>query len=89
MKLEKLEKLEDLDDLMDLELWMTRYSGAREGTGGHGLLNQQLGLLILERQQDSQPVNQHSEHEPESASRVKRDLSEVEFESTMKRKRFM
>ncbi|WP_214429618.1 hypothetical protein, partial [Escherichia coli] len=36
----------------------------------------------------SQP-NQHSEHEPESASRVKRDLSEVEFESTMKRKRFM
>ncbi|WP_140408340.1 hypothetical protein, partial [Escherichia coli] len=37
----------------------------------------------------SQPVNQHSEHEPESASRVKRDLSEVEFESTMKRKRFM
>lgn len=36
MKLEKLEKLEDLDDLMDLELWMTRYSGAREGTGGHG-----------------------------------------------------
>ncbi|EOK8018311.1 hypothetical protein ACEG82_RS23790, partial [Escherichia coli] len=34
-------------------------------------------------------VNQHSEHEPESASRVKRDLSEVEFESTMKRKRFM
>lgn len=34
MKLEKLEKLEDLDDLMDLELWMTRYSRAREGTGG-------------------------------------------------------
>ncbi|ENK9640817.1 hypothetical protein AB4H70_003911, partial [Escherichia coli] len=49
----------------------------------------QLGLLSLERQQDSQPVNQQSEHEPEPASRVKRDLSEVEFESTMKRKRFM
>lgn len=89
MKLEKLEKLEDLDDLMDLELWMTRYSGAREGTGGLELLNQQLGLLSLERQQDSQPVNQHSEHEPEPASRVKRDLSEVDSESTMKRKRFM
>lgn len=89
MKLEKLEKLEDLDDLMDLELWMTRYSGRVKVQEDTELLNQQLGLLILERQQDSQPVNQHSEHEPESASRVKRDLSEVEFESTMKRKRFM
>ncbi|MCN1938136.1 hypothetical protein MLR01_20880 [Escherichia coli] len=90
MKLEKLEKLEDLDDLMDLELLddpvLLERVKVQEDLE---LLNQQLGLLILERQQDSQPVNQHSEHEPESASRVKRDLSEVEFESTMKRKRFM
>lgn len=90
MKLEKLEKLEDLDDLMDLELLddpvLLERVKVQEDLE---LLNQQLGLLNLERQQDSQPVNQHSEHEPESASRVKRDLSEVEFESTMKRKRFM
>ncbi|KHG99541.1 leucine rich repeat family protein [Escherichia coli] len=70
-----LEGLEKLEDLDDLM--------------DLELLDQQLGLLSLERQQDSQPVNQQSEHEPESASRVKRDLSEVEFESTMKRKRFM
>ena len=90
MKLGKLEKLEDLDDLMDLELLddpvLLERVKVQEDLE---LLNQQLGLLNLERQQDSQPVNQHSEHEPESASRVKRDLSEVEFESTMKRKRFM
>lgn len=90
MKLEKLEKLEDLDDLMDLELLddpvLLERVKVQEDLE---LLNQQLGLLSLERQQDSQPVNQQSEHEPESASRVKRDLSEVEFESTMKRKRFM
>ncbi len=67
---------------------MTRYSRSVKVQEDLELLNQQLGLLILERQQDSQPVNQHSEHEPESAPRVKRDLSEVEFESTMKRKRF-
>ncbi len=73
--LEGLEELEDLEDLMALEHLE--------------LLDQQLGLLSLERQQDSQPVNQHSEHEPESALRVKRDLSEVDSESTMKRKRFM
>ena len=83
-------KLEDLDDLMDLELLddpvLLERVKVQEDLE---LLNQQLGLLSLERQQDSQPVNQHSEHEPESASRVKRDLSEVEFESTMKRKRFM
>ncbi|EFB2194543.1 hypothetical protein ACY4UG_004491 [Escherichia coli] len=71
----KLEKLEKLEDLDDLM--------------DLELLDQQLGLLSLERQQDSQPVNQQSEHEPESASRVKRDLSEVDSESTMKRKRFM
>ncbi|ELI1928115.1 hypothetical protein RQV91_001379 [Escherichia coli] len=86
----KLEKLEDLDDLMVLELLddpvLLERVKVQEDLE---LLNQQLGLLNLERQQDSQPVNQHSEHEPESASRVKRDLSEVEFESTMKRKRFM
>ncbi|HIA8999335.1 TPA: hypothetical protein ACWSQB_004028, partial [Escherichia coli] len=90
MKLEKLEKLEDLDDLMVLELLddpvLLERVKVQEDLE---LLDQQLGLLSLERQQDSQPVNQHSEHEPESASRVKRDLSEVEFESTMKRKRFM
>lgn len=90
LKLEKLEKLEDLDDLMVLELLddpvLLERVKVQEDLE---LLNQQLGLLNLERQQDSQPVNQHSEHEPESASRVKRDLSEVEFESTMKRKRFM
>ena len=90
MKLEKLEKLEDLDDLMDLELLddpvLLERVKVQEDLE---LLNQQLGLLSLERKQDSQPVNQHSEHEPEPASRVKRDLSEVEFESTMKRKRFM
>ncbi|EHZ5979759.1 hypothetical protein K6J43_004748, partial [Escherichia coli] len=90
MKLEKLEKLEDLDDLMDLELLddpvLLERVKVQEDLE---LLNQQLGLLSLERQQDSQPVNQHSEHEPESASRVKRDLSEVDSESTMKRKRFM
>ncbi|EFI4471335.1 hypothetical protein HH759_003631 [Escherichia coli] len=45
--------------------------------------------MICTFQHQKKPVNQHSEHEPESASRVKRDLSEVEFESTMKRKRFM
>ena len=88
--LEGLEKLEDLDDLMDLELLddpvLLERVKVQEDLE---LLDQQLGLLSLERQQDSQPVNQHSEHEPESASRVKRDLSEVEFESTMKRKRFM
>ena len=86
----KLEKLEDLDDLMDLELLddpvLLERVKVQEDLE---LLNQQLGLLSLERQQDSQPVNQHSEHEPESASRVKRDLSEVDSESTMKRKRFM
>lgn len=90
MKLEKLEKLEDLDDLMDLELLddpvLLERVKVQEDLE---LLNQQLGLLSLERQQDSQPVNQHSEHEPEPASRVKRDLSEVDSESTMKRKRFM
>lgn len=90
MKLEKLEKLEDLDDLMDLEFLddpeLLERVKVQEDLE---LLNQQLGLLSLERQQDSQPVNQQSEHEPEPASRVKRDLSEVEFESTMKRKRFM
>ncbi len=64
-------------------------TGCLEIQGASLLLDQQLGLLSLEKQQDSQPVNQQSEHEPESASRVKRDLSEVEFESTMKRKRFM
>ncbi|EOM8239065.1 TPA: hypothetical protein NV747_004015 [Escherichia coli] len=88
--LEGLEKLEDLDDLMDLELLddpvLLERVKVQEDLE---LLDQQLGLLSLERQQDSQPVNQQSEHEPESASRVKRDLSEVEFESTMKRKRFM
>lgn len=86
----KLEKLEDLDDLMDLEFLddpeLLERVKVQEDLE---LLDQQLGLLSLERQQDSQPVNQQSEHEPESASRVKRDLSEVEFESTMKRKRFM
>ncbi|EFH2474534.1 hypothetical protein HH813_004924 [Escherichia coli] len=46
-------------------------------------------MICTFQHQKKQPVNQHSEHEPESASRVKRDLSEVEFESTMKRKRFM
>ena len=90
MKLEKLEKLEDLDDLMDLELLddpvLLERVKVQEDLE---LLDQQLGLLSLERQQDSQPVNQHSEHEPEPASRVKRDLSEVDSESTMKRKRFM
>ncbi len=69
--------------------WMTRNSwSAMKVQEDLELLDQQLGLLSLEKQQDSQPVNQQSEHEPESASRVKRDLSEVEFESTMKRKRF-
>ncbi|HBA2649938.1 hypothetical protein HVY26_13745 [Escherichia coli] len=90
MKLEKLEKLEDLDDLMDLEFLddpeLLERVKVQEDLE---LLDQQLGLLSLERQQDSQPVNQQSEHEPESASRVKRDLSEVDSESTMKRKRFM
>ena len=88
--LEGLEELEDLEDLMVLEhledpvlLESVKVQEDLE------LLNQQLGLLSLERQQDSQPVNQHSELESESASRVKRDLSEVEFESTMNRKRFM
>ncbi|HHK9112241.1 TPA: hypothetical protein ACQZEJ_004866, partial [Escherichia coli] len=88
--LEGLEELEDLDDLMDLEFLddpeLLERVKVQEDLE---LLNQQLGLLSLERQQDSQPVNQQSEHEPEPASRVKRDLSEVEFESTMKRKRFM
>ncbi|HDQ0001319.1 TPA: hypothetical protein P7Q73_000890 [Escherichia coli] len=88
--LEGLEELEDLDDLMDLEFLddpeLLERVKVQEDLE---LLNQQLGLLSLERQQDSQPVNQHSEHEPESASRVKRDLSEVDSESTMKRKRFM
>lgn len=79
-----MEALEGLEALMDLE-YLERVKVQEDLE----LLNQQLGLLSLERQQDSQPVNQHSEHEPESASRVKRDLSEVEFESTMKRKRFM
>lgn len=79
--LEGLEELEDLDDPELLE--RVKVQEDLE------LLDQQLGLLSLEKQQDSQPVNQQSEHEPESASRVKRDLSEVEFESTMKRKRFM
>ncbi|EIS3326216.1 hypothetical protein LZN99_002058 [Escherichia coli] len=87
---EGLEKLEDLDDLMDLELLddpvLLERVKVQEDLE---LLDQQLGLLSLERQQDSQPVNQQSEHEPESASRVKRDLSEVDSESTMKRKRFM
>ena len=88
--LEGLEELEDLEDLMALEhledpVLLERVKVQEELE----LLDQQLGLLSLERQQDSQPVNQHSEHEPESALRVKRDLSEVEFESTMKRKRFM
>lgn len=88
--LEGLEELEDLEDLMVLEhledpVLLERVKVQEDLE----LLNQQLGLLSLERQQDSQPVNQQSEHEPESASRVKRDLSEVEFESTMKRKRFM
>ncbi|HBI2821303.1 TPA: hypothetical protein KZS52_000226 [Escherichia coli] len=92
VNLKKLEKLEyqeelDLEALKHLEdpVLLERVKVQEDLE----LLNQQLGLLSLERQQDSQPVNQHSEHEPESASRVKRDLSEVEFESTMKRKRFM
>ncbi|EKK72333.1 hypothetical protein EC100869_1650 [Escherichia coli 10.0869] len=92
VNLKKLEKLEyqeelDLEALEHLEdpVLLERVKVQEDLE----LLNQQLGLLSLERQQDSQPVNQHSEHEPESASRVKRDLSEVEFESTMKRKRFM
>ena len=88
--LEGLEELEDLDDLMDLEFLddpeLLERVKVQEDLE---LLDQQLGLLSLERQQDSQPVNQQSEHEPESASRVKRDLSEVDSESTMKRKRFM
>ncbi|EJM7285905.1 hypothetical protein NOY72_003675 [Escherichia coli] len=92
VNLKKLEKLEyqeelDLEALEHLEdpVLLERVKVQEDLE----LLNQQLGLLSLERQQDSQPVNQHSEHEPESASRVKRDLSEVEFESTMKRKHFM
>ncbi|HAU9602120.1 TPA: hypothetical protein JFB56_000080 [Escherichia coli] len=92
VNLKKLEKLEyqeelDLEALEHLEdpVLLERVKVQEDLE----LLNQQLGLLSLERQQGSQPVNQHSEHEPESASRVKRDLSEVEFESTMKRKRFM
>lgn len=85
-----LEGLEELEDLMALEhledpVLLERVKVQEDLE----LLDQQLGLLSLERKQDSQPVNQHSEHEPESALRVKRDLSEVEFESTMKRKRFM
>ncbi|EGK26996.1 invasion plasmid antigen [Shigella flexneri K-227] len=85
-----LEGLEELEDLMDLEFLddpeLLERVKVQEDLE---LLDQQLGLLSLERQQDSQPVNQQSEHEPESASRVKRDLSEVDSESTMKRKRFM
>lgn len=88
--LEGLEELEDLDDLMDLEFLddpeLLERVKVQEDLE---LLDQQLGLLSLEKQQDSQPVNQQSEHEPESASKVKRDLSEVDSESTMKRKRFM
>ncbi|EKQ4151064.1 hypothetical protein P4878_003135, partial [Shigella flexneri] len=84
------EGLEELEDLMDLEFLddpeLLERVKVQEDLE---LLDQQLGLLSLERQQDSQPVNQQSEHEPESASRVKRDLSEVDSESTMKRKRFM
>ncbi len=79
-----MEALEGLEALMDLE-YLERVKVQEDME----LLNQPLSLLSQERQQDSQPVNQQSEHEPESASRVKRDLSEVEFESTMKRKRFM
>ncbi len=44
--------------------WMTRSPGAREGTGGPGTPESAVGPLSLERKQDSQPVNQHSEHEP-------------------------
>ncbi|MDF9333256.1 hypothetical protein OH690_01115 [Escherichia coli] len=75
---------------MDLEFLDDPELLRREGTGGPGAPGSTwLGLLSLEKQQDSQPVNQQSEHEPESASKVKRDLSEVDSESTMKRKRFM
>lgn len=90
MDQEGLEELEDIEDLMDLEYQEDlEYLERVKVQEDMELMNHQLSLLRLERQQDSQPVNQHSEHEPESALRVKRDLSEVEFESTMKRKRFM
>lgn len=41
-KLEKLEYQEELD-LEALEHWRTRYSRAREGTGGHGALESTVG----------------------------------------------